>query len=85
MQDNKRIPNKIYLSEEQLPKKWYKMCIRDRHGIALVGHGRRTDLLGLERFIHFLQMGEQANIVGEFMRTLGNAGSLPGGGCRRCV
>ncbi|MPM60428.1 hypothetical protein SDC9_107279 [bioreactor metagenome] len=33
------------------------------HGVALVGHGGRTDLLALKGFLHFLQVGQQADVV----------------------
>ena len=43
------------------------------HRIAFVGHGRRADLLGLERFFELLAALQQPQIGGGFRRALGHA------------
>ncbi|MPM95921.1 hypothetical protein SDC9_143077 [bioreactor metagenome] len=35
------------------------------HGVALVGHGGRTDLLLFKRLFHFFKALQQAHVVGE--------------------
>ena len=42
------------------------------HGIALVGHGGRTNLMLLKRLLHLFQMLQQADIVGKLVGALGN-------------
>mmetsp|Transcript_28981 Transcript_28981/g.61717 ORF Transcript_28981/g.61717 Transcript_28981/m.61717 type:complete len:331 (-) Transcript_28981:270-1262(-) len=43
------------------------------HGIALVRHGRTSNLILGERFLHLLQIREQSNVAAHFVRRLRNA------------
>ena len=44
------------------------------HGVALIGHGGRADLVLLKGFLHLFQVLQQADIVGELGSALSNAG-----------
>ena len=44
------------------------------HRIALICHGRGTDLVTFKGFFDLLEVLEQANIVAEFVGALGQAG-----------
>ena len=44
------------------------------HRVPLVGHGRRADLLGLERLLDLALVGQQPQVRAEPMRALGDAG-----------
>ena len=42
------------------------------HGVALVGHGGGADLILLKGFFHFLEVGQQAPVGGDFMGAGGH-------------
>ena len=44
------------------------------HGVALVGHGGRTDLVFLKGLFHLLEVGQQAQVGGKLHAALGDAG-----------
>ena len=44
------------------------------HGVALVGHGRGTDLPALKRLVHLLEVGQQPDVAGELRGALRDAG-----------
>ena len=44
------------------------------HGVALVGHGGRTDLILLKGLLHLLEVGQQTQVGGKLHAALGNTG-----------
>ena len=42
------------------------------HGVALVGHGGGSHLVGLKGLLHFLHVAQQPQVGGKFMGRLGN-------------